>query len=237
MNIGIDSVKKDLEELSDPLKAKILQRFFKTGKGQYGEGDIFLGIQVPISRKIARKYSSLKVDDVISLLKSPVHEERLVALFIIVNQFEKGNEKIKENIFKKYLENTRYINNWDLVDLSADRIVGDYLYEKPRDILYILARSANLWERRIAVMATFNFIKKGSFEDTLKISSMLLNDSHDLIQKAVGWMLREVGKRCSKEVLEEFLKSNYKKMPRTMLRYAIEKFPKELRQNYLKVEI
>jgi 3-methyladenine DNA glycosylase AlkD len=237
MNIGIDSVKKDLEELSDPLKAKILQRFFKTGKGQYGEGDIFLGIQVPISRKIARKYSSLKVDDVISLLKSPVHEERLVALFIIVNQFEKGNEKIKENIFKKYLENTRYINNWDLVDLSADRIVGDYLYEKPRDILYILARSANLWERRIAVMATFNFIKKGSFEDTLKISSMLLNDSHDLIQKAVGWMLREVGKRCSKEVLEEFLKSNYKKMPRTMLRYAIEKFPKELRQNYLKGEI
>jgi 3-methyladenine DNA glycosylase AlkD len=233
----IENLKNEISMLANPKKAEILKRFFKTGKGQYGEGDIFLGIQVPDSRKIAKKYSVISVDEIIKLLKSSIHEERLIALYILVGQFEKGNESIKDSIFKIYLENTRFINNWDLVDISADKIVGSYLSYKPKDILYSLAISDNLWERRIAIIATFNFIKKGMCEDTLKISKILLNDKHDLIHKAVGWMLREVGKRCTQKKLEDFLKANCKKMPRTMLRYAIEKFPEDLRQKYLKVSI
>ena len=154
----------------------------------------------------------------------------------MVEKTKRADEARKETLFKKYLENTQYINNWDLVDLSADKIVGSYLFEKPKDILYSLAASENLWERRIAVMATFDFIKKGFYEDTLKLAKILLNDRHDLIHKAVGWMLREIGKRCSQEVLEQFLLVNYKQMPRTMLRYAIERLPEDLRQQYLNGE-
>jgi 3-methyladenine DNA glycosylase AlkD len=232
----LKNLREDLNLYANPQKAEGLKRFFKTGKGQYGEGDIFLGIQVPDSRKIARKYAGISLDDVLRLLSSKIHEERLVALLIMVEKVKRSDEAGKETLYKKYLENTQYINNWDLVDLSADKIVGSYLFDKPKDVLYLLAASENLWERRIAVLSTFDFIKKGDYEEILKIAKILLNDRHDLIHKAVGWMLREVGKRCSQKVLEEFLTSNYKQMPRTMLRYAIERLPETLRLQYLKGE-
>lgn len=232
----LDNLRKDLSLYASPQKAEVLKRFFKTGKGQYGEGDIFLGVQVPDSRKIVRKYANIPLDNTLNLLRSKIHEERLIALLIMVEKTKWAKMFERETLFKKYLENTQYINNWDLVDLSADKIVGSYLFEKPKDILYSLAASENLWERRIAVMATFDFIKKGFYEDTLKLAKILLNDRHDLIHKAVGWMLREIGKRCSQEVLEQFLLVNYKQMPRTMLRYAIERLPENLRLQYLNGE-
>lgn len=226
------SLKKELRNKANPGKAKILQRFFKTGPGEYGQGDVFWGIAVPETRKIARKYADLGLKEVVELLHSKIHEERLAALLIMVEKFQKGKEK--EEIFKAYLKNTKYINNWDLVDLSADKIVGDYLFNKPKDILFKLARSKSLWERRISVMATFDFIKKKRFKETLEISKTLLNDGHDLIHKAVGWMLREIGKRDLKAE-EDFLKQYHKKMARTALRYAIEKFPEGKRKYYLDI--
>ena len=232
----LEDLRKDLNLYASPQKAEALKRFFKTGKGQYGEGDIFLGVQVPDSRKIVRKYAKISLDNTLNLLRSKIHEERLIALLIMVENAKRSDEGGRETLFKKYLENTRYINNWDLVDLSADKIVGSYLFEKPKDILYSLAASENLWERRIAVLATFDFIKKGLYQETFKIAKILLNDRHDLIHKAVGWMLREVGKRCSQEILEKFLLANYKQMPRTMLRYAIERLPEDLRLQYLNGE-
>lgn len=232
----LKNLREDLNLYASPQKATGLKRFFKTGKGQYGEGDIFLGIQVPDSRKITRKYAGISIEDVLCLLSSKIHEERLTALLIMVEKYRRADETGKETLYKKYLENTQYINNWDLVDLSADKIIGSYLFDKPKDVLYFLAASENLWERRIAILSTFDFIKKGVYEDILKIAKILLNDPHDLIHKAVGWMLREVGKRCSQEVLEEFLLVNYKQMPRTMLRYAIERLPETLRLQYLKGE-
>lgn len=232
----LKNLREELSLYASPQKAHGLKRFFKTGEGQYGEGDIFLGIKVPDSRKIIRKYSGITIEDTLRLLNSKIHEERLIALLIMVEKAKRSDEAGKETIYKKYLENTQYINNWDLVDLSADKIVGSYLFDKPKDILYSLAASANLWERRIAILSTFDFIKKGAYEETLKIAKILLNDRHDLIQKAVGWMLREVGKRCSQEVLEQFLMINYKHMPRTMLRYSIERLPETLRLQYLKGE-
>jgi 3-methyladenine DNA glycosylase AlkD len=232
----LKNLREDLNLYANPQKAESLKRFFKTGKGQYGEGDIFLGIQVPDSRKIVRKYAVIPLEDVLRLLSSTVHEERLIALLIMVEKFRRADEAGKETLYKKYLENTQYINNWDLVDLSADKIIGDFLIDKPKDVLYSLAISEDLWERRIAVLSTFDFIKKGAYKETLKIAKILLNDPHDLIHKAVGWMLREVGKRCSQEVLEQFLMINYKQMPRTMLRYAIERLPETLRLQYLKGE-
>jgi 3-methyladenine DNA glycosylase AlkD len=232
----LKNLREDLNLYASPQKAEGLKRFFKTGKGQYGEGDIFLGIQVPSSRKIVRKYSGIPLEDVLRLLSSKIHEERLIALLIMVEKSRRADEAGKEILYKKYLENTQYINNWDLVDLSADKIVGCYLFDKPKDILYSLALSEDLWERRIAVLSTFDFIKKGVSAETLKIAKILLNDKHDLIHKAVGWMLREAGKRCSQEVLEQFLMTNYKQMPRTMLRYAIERLPETLRLQYLKGE-
>jgi 3-methyladenine DNA glycosylase AlkD len=229
----IEKLKSELLSISNPKKAEGLKRFFKTAKGQYGEGDIFIGVTVPKLRALALKYSGMSPKEATLLLHSPVHEERLVSLFILIRKFEKGDENEKEWIYSNYLKSTSWINNWDLVDLSADKIVGAYLYDKQKDILYTLAKSSSLWERRISIIATFNFIKKGNCEETFKIIEILLNDKHDLIHKAAGWMLREAGKRCSEDLLKEFLLKNYKVMPRTMLRYAIERMPEEIRKTYL----
>jgi len=231
--MNLKKLKKDLKEKSNPKKAKILQRFFKTGKGEYGEGDIFLGVMVPEIRAIAKKYPGLDVKDVKDLLDSDIHEHRLTGLLILVGKYEKGD---KEKIFNFYLDNSSRINSWSLVDVTAPRIVGNFLLDKPRDILYSLAESDNLWERRISIISTFSFIRENDFKDTLKIAEKLLQDEHDLMHKAVGWMLREVGKKDIKE-LENFLKKHYKNMPRTMLRYAIEKFPEEERKKWLKEEV
>ncbi len=225
-------LRKELRVKASPEKAKILQRFFKTGPGEYGEGDIFLGVVVPDIREVAKKYGNLELKKVVKLLYSKIHEERLTALLIMVDKFRSGNNKKK--IYNLYLKNTKHINSWDLVDLSADKIVGVYLLDKPKLILYKLARSKSIWERRVGIMATFNFIKNNKFKETLKIAKILLNDEHDLIHKAVGWMLREIGKRDLKTE-EKFLKKYYKKMPKTMLRYAIEKFPEKKRKQYLLV--
>jgi len=227
-----------LKQEENPQKAKDLQRFFKTRKGEYGEGDIFLGITVPIQRKIANEFKELRIQDLQELLDSKIHEKRLIGLLILIEKYKKADEKLKEEIFNFYLKNANKnnINNWDLVDLSSPNIVGNYLLKRDRKVLYDLANSSNLWEKRIAIISTFEFIRNNQFDDTLKISEILLKDNHDLIQKAVGWMLREVGKR-DLGVLENFLKRYYKNMPRTMLRYTIEKFPEEIRKKYLKGEI
>lgn len=225
-------LEKEIKERANLEKSKLLQRFFKTGKGEYGEGDIFLGISVPEQRKIAKEFKEILVESVQELLNSKIHERRLIALLILIEKFKKASMEIKKNIFYFYLKNTKNINNWDLVDLSAPRIVGNYLLDKNREILYKLANSENLWEKRIAIISTAAFIRQGEFKDTLKISEILISDSHDLIHKAVGWMLREIGKK-NKRVLEEFLKKHCKNMPRTMLRYAIEKFPENERKKWL----
>lgn len=225
-------VKKVLEKLTDPKQAAILQRFFKTGQGEYGEGDVFLGIKVPKQRGLVKKYKDLPLVEVLNLLKSKIHEHRLVALLILVEKFRKADEKEQKKIFDLYVKNTKHINNWDLVDLSAPNIVGAFLLGKPRTILNQLVTSKILWERRIAVLSTFAFIKNNEFADTLKIAEVLVNDEHDLIHKAVGWMLREVGKRDQAKE-EQFLKKHAEKMPRTMLRYAIEKFSQTKRKYYL----
>lgn len=227
---------KEINQFRDNKKAKKTSQFFKTGKGEYSEGDKFIGVSVPICRKIAKKYSNLELQQIIKLLKSPIHEIRQTSLFILTCQYQKGDWQKKQTIYHIYLENIQYINNWDLVDLSAHKIVGDYLIDKNKDVLYQLAKSENLWQKRIAVIATFAFIKKKKYQPGLKISQMLLNDQHDLIHKAIGWMLREIGKQDFK-IENRFLKKYYKKMPRTMLRYAIEKFPEKLRQKYLKSKL
>lgn len=228
----LTQLQQELKKLANPNQAKILSRFFKTGQGQYGEGDIFLGIKVPSQRKVAKKYTGLKLAEVEKLLSSKIHEHRLISLFILVTKYKKGNEKEKQKIFNLYLKNSKNINNWDLVDLSAPNIIGTHLLDKPRDILSKLAKSKNLWEKRIAVLSTLTFIRENDFTDTLKISKILLKDEHDLIHKAVGWLLREVGKR-SQPTAEKFLKKYYKQMPRTMLRYAIERFSENKRKFYL----
>lgn len=228
----LDQVRKELRKYSSREKAKILQRFFKTGPGEYGEGDIFIGVVVPNIRKICKKYQELSFKEIIKLLKSAIHEERLLALLILVLQYEKGDEKAKKSIYDIYMKNTKYINNWDLIDLSAHRIVGPYLLQKSKEPLVKFARSRSLWERRIAIISTFEYIRDGSFDTALQIARLLVEDTEDLIRKAVGWMLREMGKRDVK-VEEKFLKKHYKKMPRTMLRYAIERFPEQKRKAYL----
>jgi len=235
--VNILELKSEIRKCANKEKAKVLQGFFKTGKGQYGEGDIFLGIVVPKLRKISKEFwKTISIDEVQELLNSNIHEERLLALFMLVEKYKKAENKEKIEIFNFYLANTRNINNWDLVDLSAPNIVGDYLFEKNRKVLYKLVKSENLWERRIAILSTFTFIRAGQFDDSLKIAEILLSDKHDLIHKAVGWMLREIGKRDA-EVLKGFLRDRYKKMPRTMLRYAIERFSEDLRKKYLLGEI
>ena len=225
-------LKKDLHKLANPEKAKLLQRFFKTGRGEYGEGDVFLGIIVPNQRKIAGKYKFLNLKDIQYLLNSKFHEERMVALFILVEQYKKGDELLRKKIFDFYLNNTKKINNWDLVDLSAVKIIGHYLYGKDKSVIYKFIKSKNIWERRIAVMATLYFINQKQYKDALQVCENLLHDNHDLIHKATGWMLREIGKRNMDEE-EECLKKYYKIMPRMMLRYAIEKFDIKKRQFYL----
>jgi 3-methyladenine DNA glycosylase AlkD len=224
---------KVLRAIGDPASAKNLQRYFKTGPGEYAEGDRFLGIRVPVLRKEAQKFSHMPLREVRKLLASPWHEERLGALLILVEQFTRGGEAEKKAIYELYLENTRYINNWDLVDASAYKIVGPYLEDSRRYELYRLVVSKNLWERRISIIATYHFIKADDFVDTLRLSHQLLRDEEDLIHKAVGWMLREIGKR-NLRTEERFLREHYYQMPRTMLRYAIEKFPPDLRRAYLK---
>jgi 3-methyladenine DNA glycosylase AlkD len=222
-----------LEAMGDAEQALILKRFFKTGPGQYGAGDKFLGIRVPAIRKLTQEYQDLALDETVKLLHSSIHEARLLALLILICLYRKGNATRKKQIFSIYLGNTQFINNWDLVDVSAEHIVGTYLQDQSKTILYRLALSEYLWERRIAIIATFHYIKQGDFSETLRLAEELLVDSHDLIHKAVGWMLREVGKRDL--VTEElFLQNNYRLMPRTMLRYAIEKFPEDRRQQYLR---
>ncbi|MCX5678978.1 MAG: DNA alkylation repair protein [Candidatus Omnitrophica bacterium] len=230
----LNKLKKDLRAQADPEKAKILQRFFKTAAGEYGEGDVFLGLVVPKIRALSKKYAHLDIRNTEILLRSPIHEERLSALLILVLKFEKGSAREKAEIYRTYLKNTEYINSWDLVDLTADRIAGAFLKDRDKAILYKLARSENMWERRIAIIATFHFIKNGSFRHTFAIAKVLLSDDHDLIHKAVGWMLRETGKRIDMAAEERFLENYYKKMPRTMLRYAIERFPESKRKAYLK---
>ncbi|MFC1685459.1 DNA alkylation repair protein [Nanoarchaeota archaeon] len=232
--MSAQNIKKDLKKLENKKQAKILQGFFKTGKGQYGEGDVFLGIKVPVQRTVAIKYKDLPLKEIKQLLQSKIHEHRLVALLILVNQFERNIEK--EKIFNFYLKNAKNVNNWDLVDLSAPYIVSKYLFDKKKDILYKLAKSKNLWERRISILGTFYSIRNGQFKDALKIFEMHLKDNHDLIHKAVGWMLREIGKKDQK-TLETFLKKHYKNMPRTMLRYSIERLPETKRKAYLNGKI
>ena len=232
----LKELRSEIKRNANKKQAEILQRFFKTGKGEYGEGDVFAGIKVPVQRKIARDFSDLEFDDLQNLLNSEIHEERLIALFILVDKYQKEREKGKEMIYKFYLKNRKKINNWDLVDLSAPKIIGAHLLDRDKQILYKYARSKNLWERRIAILSTHAFIKESQFITTMEIADILLNDEHDLIHKAVGWMLRELGKMDVKQ-LEKFLKERYKNMPRTMLRYSIEKFSESKRKMYLKGEI
>lgn len=226
-------LREKLHAMADKERAALLQRYFKTGPGEYAEGDHFLGLRVPQIRAIAKGHNELPLAEIEVLLSSPIHEERLLALLLLVQRFQVADEKMRREIYRLYLASTVYINNWDLVDLSARQIVGGWLEGRSRSPLYRLARSRSLWERRIAIMATFYFIARGDFTDALQIAEQLLHDEHDLIHKATGWMLREVGKR-DREVEEAFLNRHYRTMPRTMLRYAIEKFPERRRLAYLK---
>jgi len=236
MNNQVANIKNEMRKLANKKIAEHSQRFFKTGKGQYGEGDIFLGIRVPVLRKIAKKFRRISLDEVSKLLESKFHEERLLSILMLVNLFKSGDEDDQELIYELYLDKTKFINNWDIVDISAGNIVGAFLFEKDKAPLYRLVFSENLWERRIAIVATFYFIRNDEFDDTLKIAEILFTDKEDLIHKAVGWMLREVGKRVI-EIEEEFLEEHYLKMPRTMLRYAIERFPETRRKMYLKGQV
>lgn len=217
----LSELKNDLEALITPGRKEVSMRYFKTGKGEYGEGDVFLGVTVPDQRKVARKYKKIGFGDLGKLIKSKIHEHRLVAILILVHQFEKGDEATRKKVYEFYLKHRDRVNNWDLVDSSAHKIVGPFLEDKPRDILYDLAESGSLWDRRIAMMSCFYFIRKEDFDDALRIAELLVNDPHDLIHKAVGWMLREIGQRDAATEIE-FLKK-HQDMPRTMWRYATEK--------------
>lgn len=225
-------INEHLLSLADPEIASHSQRFFKTAPGEYGFGDKFLGIRVPVIRQAVKKFEITPLPVTTKLLKSEYHEIRLFALLLLVSHFSNADENGQEKIYNQYLKNTRYINNWDLVDSTAHKIVGAYLENKDRAVLSTLSKSTSLWQRRIAIISTFHFIRKSQFDDTLNISQQLLDDQEDLIHKAVGWMLREVGKR-DKAVETSFLQKHYQTMPRTMLRYAIEKFSQEERQKYL----
>ena len=231
-----ENIRKELKRLGNKEYAARLRTYFKTGKGEYGEGDRFLGIRVPVLRKLVKKYRKISIGEVSELLKSQFHEERLFSLLVLVDIFKTANNEGKKIIYTLYLSNTKFINNWDLVDASAGYIVGAYLLTRDKKPIYMLARSKILWERRISIMSTLHFIQCNKFVDSLNIAEILLDDEEDLIHKAVGWMLREIGKRDF-ELVEIFLGKYYKSMPRTMLRYAIEKFPEEKRKSYLKGEL
>jgi 3-methyladenine DNA glycosylase AlkD len=230
----INDLINEIKKNADSERAKGYQRFFKTGKGEYGEGDIFLGLTMPQQREIIKKYTDLSFADLQTLFNSKFHEYRMAALLILNNKYKKAKKDNleKRRIYEFYMKNTKNINNWDLVDLSAPNVPGTFLLKEGTDTLRILAKSNNLWERRIAIVSTFAFIRNGKLGETLAISEMLLHDKHDLIHKAVGWMLREVGKK-NKNVLEIFLSSRHKEMPRTMLRYSIEKFSPEERKKWM----
>ena len=232
----LSELKKSLRALGDPVAAEHAQRFFKTGPGEYGDGDRFLGIRVPVLRQQARQFGALTLIDLEKLLSSPWHEERLCALFILVGQYSRGSEEDKSAIYSLYLANTQFINNWDLVDSSAHQIVGHYLEQRDRSELYRLVLSRSLWKRRISMIACYHFIRKNDFDDSFRLAEQLLCDQEDLIHKAVGWMLREIGKR-DQAAEEAFLEKHYRVMPRTMLRYAIEKFESERRQAFLKGKV
>ena len=228
------SIQKEMEQLANAECAHQSQRFFKTGKGEYGYGDIFIGIRMPVLRRLAKKYNALNAAELKKLIKSKIHEERLIGLLILVNQYKQvKHDAEKDKIYDFYLKHFKYINNWDLVDVTCPHIVGVHLIDKDRKILYEWARSDHLWTKRIAIVSNWWFIRNGDLAEVFNISKILLNDEHDLIHKAVGWMLREAGKKDVK-ALEVFLKKYYLTMPRTMLRYAIEKFPEGERQKYLK---
>lgn len=229
-----DDVRAALKRLANPEKAAILQRFFKTGKGEYGEGDRFLGVMVPEQRRVARQFAALDLEAAAELLAGPIHEERLTALIILVNRFRRAGDAERRRIYRFYMRHRRRVNNWDLVDLSAPYIVGPCA---PQAAIERLARSVNVWDRRIAMVATFDAIRKGDSEPALSIAEMLLGDRHDLIHKATGWMLREVGKRCGAPALEGFLDRHAAAMPRTMLRYAIERLPEAQRRKYLRAKV
>jgi 3-methyladenine DNA glycosylase AlkD len=229
----IAAIQRELESLGDASRVPILQRFFKTGPGEYAAGDRFRGIRVPVLRRMARKYQDVSLAEAAHLLQSGFHEDRLLALFIMIRHYYRRDQVRRDEIHRFYLEHTRLVNNWDLVDASAPHLLGHYLADHPDNTLTRLAASADLWERRMAIIATFHFIRQGNFDETLRIAGLLLADPEDLIHKAVSWMLREVEKRQT-AVAEAFLQSHYRKMPRTMLRYAIERLPETRRQAYLK---
>jgi 3-methyladenine DNA glycosylase AlkD len=229
----LSKLTKELQEHSSPEKIEIYQRFFKTGKGEYGEGDIFIGLTMPEQRKIAKNYETLSLSQIQRLLNSKIHEHRMSAGIILVNKFKKGNEKEKEEIFNFYIKNAKKFNNWDLVDVTCTHIVGGFLLDKKRKTLYDLAKSKNLWEQRISIVSTYAFIRQKDFGDALTIFESLLPHKHDLIHKAIGWMLREIGKK-DEAVLKDFLKTKYNKLPRTTLRYSIERFPEGERKEWLK---
>jgi len=228
----IKEIRSELRSAADPDKATILLRFFKTGPGQYGEGDRFLGVVMPKIRKIVKSHRDTADKDILLLLSSPFHEERMTALLILDDQYQRGDLSRKNTIYDLYLANAPKINNWDLVDLTAQYIIGAHLYGNDTSILTKLALSENLWERRIAMLSTFHFIRQGESQEALCIAELLIHDRHDLIHKAVGWMLREIGKRCSREIECRFLDKHAAHMPRTMVRYAIEHFPDTLKRKY-----
>jgi len=232
MRSSAKEIRERLREIANPSIAEHSRRFFKTGIGEYGEGDRFLGVRVPELRKLARKHQDLAGKSLLSLLRSKYHEERLLAVLILVRQYQRGDAEQKSEVYSLYLANIEHVNNWDLIDSSAGQIVGAHLENNGKTLIYRMAKSNNMWNRRIAIMSTFHFIKNDDYNDTLAISEILKQDSHDLIQKAVGWMLREVGNR-NLQTEEGFLRKHYKDMPRTMLRYAIEKFPEKKRKAYL----
>jgi 3-methyladenine DNA glycosylase AlkD len=230
--MSLKELRAELRALADPRQAEVLMRFFKTGPGQYGEGDRFLGIKVPVQRAVAKKHSGIPLGDVKKLLDSPIHEERLVSLMILIEKYNRAGDAGRKEIVDLYLANTHNINNWDLVDLSAPQLLGRHLHGGSMKPLKKLARSSSLWERRIALLSTHYFIKRGDYDMTLELAELLLEDDHDLIHKAAGWMLREVGKRDMK-IEKGFLDKHAAAMPRTMLRYAIERFPEKMRRSYM----
>jgi 3-methyladenine DNA glycosylase AlkD len=231
--LSVSRLRQDLRKLADPEKAKVYQSFFKTDPGQYGEGDRFIGVVVPVVRRFVREYRELALKDVKLLLRSPIHEERLLALLILVQQYRRGDEKRRQTIFELYLKSRKWINNWDLIDVTAEHIVGAHLSGGDHSLLIQLVSSERLWDRRIGIIATFHEIRRGRFKTTLLLAKRLLDDKEDLIHKATGWMLREIGKR-DLLVLDVFLTKHHRRMPRTMLRYAIERFPEKKRQAYLR---